>query len=308
MSAFNFSENPRRAWVREITNRAEWLAWRRHDVTASRIGVLFECHPFMTLADLVAEMRGQSTKGDTVTMRAGRWLQPAFVEALRDERPEWRVTPATTYHRLPELRLACTPDFWVDEPSGRGAGVLEGKTFAEREWERHHARLPLGYMLQCLCQLMVTDASWGAIVVLIRSSAMPLYVFDVPRHPAAEKRILDAVARFWERVDAGEFPVATPPDELEALLDDGSHRDLSNDLRLAEWLEQRERWAETRADCDRQIKRVDYEIKNRMGQASTAWLPGWALSYKSVHYQEYTVKETDRRVLHVKRTEEDENG
>ena len=49
--------------IREITSLSSWLSWRRADITASRIGTLFDCHPFMTLDDLVADMRGHRLCG-----------------------------------------------------------------------------------------------------------------------------------------------------------------------------------------------------------------------------------------------------
>jgi hypothetical protein len=32
-----------------------------------------------------------------------------------EEHPDWPLEKATTYHRLPELRLGCTPDFKIND-------------------------------------------------------------------------------------------------------------------------------------------------------------------------------------------------
>jgi predicted phage-related endonuclease len=285
--------------TREIATRSEWLAWRRHDLTASRIGALFDCHPYMSLDDLVADMRGQSIKGDTPAMRAGRLLEAVFPEALAEEKPEWRVAKATTYHRCPDLRLGATPDFWVGED-----GLLQAKTVNPHEWERWQGRPPLAYLLQTLTELFVTGRAWGALGVIVRSASLPLYLFDVPRHPAAESKILAAVEDFWRRADAGELPIATPKDEIAALLDDGSHIDLSDDNYLPEALGRREILSLTRSDAEKAIKEIDDEIKERIGAAATAWLPGWAISWRSQHRKEYTVAAADVRVLRIKRAEE----
>jgi predicted phage-related endonuclease len=291
------------AEVREITSRGEWLVWRRGDITASRIGALFDAHPYMTLDDLAADMRGQSIKGDTPAMRAGRLLETVFPEALKEERPEWNLTKAATYHRLPDLRLGCTPDFWIG-----GDGLLQAKTVNPHEWERWQGRPPLAYTLQTLTELLVTGRAWGVLGVIVRSSSLPLHLFDVPRHPAAEARILAAVADFWKRVDAGELPVAAPKDEIEALLDDGSHRDLSDDNYLPGALEMRETLISTRGEAEKAIKTIDYEIKNRVGTASTAWLPGWSITLRTQHRREHTVAAKDVRPLLVKRMRNDEDG
>jgi len=285
--------------IREITNTAEWLAWRRADVTASRIAALFDAHPFMTIDELVADMRGQSVKGDTTAMRAGRLLESAFPEAIREERPEWTISKARTYHRLPDLRLGSTPDFWINDD-----GLLQAKTVNATEWERWQHRPPLGYLLQTLTELIVTKKNWGVLGVIVRSSTLPLHLFDVPRHPAAEQKILDAVRQFWGRIDAGEFPEVTPKNDLEALLDDGTHKDLSADNFLPEALDRRERLVKSRVDADKELKEIDYQIKNRLGTASTAWLRGWHISWRAQHRKEYIVPAADIRVLRIKRSED----
>jgi predicted phage-related endonuclease len=287
------------AEVRQITSRGEWLRWRRGLLTASSIGAVFGVHPFMSPDQLPAYIAGHSVKGDTASMRGGRLLEAVFPEAVAEERPDWKLVKATTFHVLPDLRLGCTPDFWINED-----GLCECKTFSEREWERCQGRPHFAYSLQTLTQLIVTGRKWGVLAVIVRNSSLPLYLFDVPRHPGAEGKILAAVADFWRRADAGELPVPTPADEIEALLDDGSHRDLSDDNYLPEALEMRETLLSTRGEAERAIKAIDYEIKNRVGAASTAWLPGWAISWRSQHRNKYTVPEADIRVLRIKRTED----
>jgi predicted phage-related endonuclease len=288
--------------VREITTRAEWLRWRQGDITASRIGSLLGCHPYLTIEELVADLAGQTVKGDTPAMRAGRLLEAVFPEALAEERPEWNVVKASSYHRVPALRLAATPDFWIGSD-----GLLQAKTVNAHEWERWQGRPPLAYLLQTLTELIVTERQWGVLGVIVRSSSLPLHLFEVPRHPAAEARIVSAVTDFWRRADAGEIQVAEPKDELAELLDDGSHRDLSDDNYLPQALEEREGLGRLRSDCERRLKQIDGEIKSRMGTAATAWLPGWAISWRAQHRKEFTVAAADIQVLRVKRTEHD-NG
>jgi hypothetical protein len=49
---------------------------------------------------------------------------------------------------------------------------------------------------------------------------------------------------------------------------------------------------------------VDYQIKNRIGPASTAWTEGWSISFKRYHRAEYTVPERDIRVLKIREMKE----
>ena len=233
-------------------------------------------------------------------MRAGRLLEAVFPEAVREERPEWTVIKATAYHRLPDLRLGATPDFWINDD-----GLLETKTINERDWERCMGRPALYWSLQTLAQLIVTRRKWGVIGVIVRNSNLPLYLFDVPRHEAAENKIIAAVQQFWARVDAGELPLPTPKDEIAEMLDDGSHTDLSSDNFLPAALERRETLLATRGEAEKEIKQIDYEVKQRVGTASAGWLPGWYISWRAQHRKEHLVPAQDVRVLRIKRTAEE---
>jgi hypothetical protein len=159
---------------------------------------------------------------------------------------------------------------------------------------------PLAYTLQTLTELLVTGRAWGVLAVMIRQGGYPIHYFDVPRHAAAEARILDAVAAWWKSWDAGEIPHAAPSAELAADLDDGSYRDLSGDNELPPLLAERAELVAHRGSAEKRIKELDYTIKNRLGPASTAWLPGWAISFATQHRRETIIPAKDIRVLRVK--------
>lgn len=293
--------------VREITSRAEWLAWRRGVMTASRVGALFDCHKYLTREQLAAEMRGVS-QGDNPAMRAGRILEPGVLVALREEHPDWSIYPATTFHADPALRFGCTPDAWFSE-AGRYLwdemdGLIQVKTVSPEEWEKWHGKPPLAYTLQCLTEMMLTGRTRGLLAVMIRSRSYPVHEFDVPRHEAAEARILAAVAEWWRAYDAGEIAAPADPAGLDEMLDDGSSKDLSADNQIAFLLEERETLKQTVSEAETALKDIDYQIKNRIGAARTAWLPGWTLSFPTIHGKAYTVPAREYRRLTVKRTEE----
>jgi len=81
------SDEPRRE-SRPIDDVGAWLDQRRGHVTASRVGALFDAHPYLSREQLAAELGGRSTKGDTASMRRGRVLEAAVIEALREAHPE----------------------------------------------------------------------------------------------------------------------------------------------------------------------------------------------------------------------------
>lgn len=284
------------AEVREITGRGEWLDWRRRDITASRIAALFDEHPYLTRDQLAADMRGEAGEPPNSAMRAGSILEAGFPFAVREDGKPWELTKATTYHRLPDHRLGCTPDFWIGVD-----GLLQAKTVSREKWEEWRGHPPLAYTLQTLTELLVTGRAWGVLAVMIRAGGYPVRYFDVPRHAAAEQRILDAVAAWWAAWDAGEIAAPVPSAEVAAEVDDGSHRDLSSDNLLPAILPERAELKAQVSAADKRLKEIDYEIKNRIGPARTAWLPGWSLTFGMQHRKE--IPANDFRVLRVKSVE-----
>jgi predicted phage-related endonuclease len=290
--------------VRQIASIGEWLQWRLGLYTASRMGALFGCDEWTSIADVVAEMHGERRgAGDNPAMRAGRILEPAVIAAINEERPELHVVKATTFHILPELRLGCTPDaFGGDEL------LVQCKTVSVEQWAKWRHHCPLPYVLQTLCELIVTDRARGMLAVMVRSPSFPLYLFDVPRHPAAEQRILDAVAEFWRLWDAGLHPVAQSAEGLAEMTDDGSHVDLSGSNELPPLLDERAALKTTTSGAEKRLKEIDETIKAAIGTASTAWLPGWNISWRTQHRRETVIPERDIRVLRVRAAAEEEGA
>jgi predicted phage-related endonuclease len=304
----SMNEREPRREVREITSIGEWLDWRREDITASRISALFDLNPYLTRTDLAAIMRGSTSSGSRQcarrpAMRRGHvWSRPSPA-AIAEERPEWKLAKATTYHRLPDLRLGCTPDYWVGD-----SGLIQIKTISPNQWEAWHGHPPVAYTIQTLTELLVTGRTWGVLAVMVCSPSYPVHYFDVPRHAAAERKILDAVAEWWRAWDEGEIAGAAPSVEIAADLDDGSYRDLSGDNELPVLLDERANLKATVSAADKRLKEIDYTIKNCLGPASTAWLPGWDISFKAQERKEFTVAAATIRVLRVKATKEIEDA
>jgi predicted phage-related endonuclease len=175
---------------RIIADREQWLAWRREDVTASAIGALFGVHPYLTKMRLYAEKRGVEfgANEDNKLLRRGRWLEPAVGAAVAELRPDWRIVPAGVYLRDPELRLGATPDFFIyDDP--RGLGVLQAKTASpsafKRDWA-DGAEVPMWIMLQLSVEMMLADAAFGAVaVLLVDAYGMDCKIIEFPRDDAS---------------------------------------------------------------------------------------------------------------------------
>jgi predicted phage-related endonuclease len=294
-----------------ITGRDEWLQWRKQDVTASRVGALFGVHPYETALRLYAEKRGvEFPDADNKTMRRGRWLEPAVATAVEEERPQWQLRAPKVYLRDPDLRLGCTPDYFIDGDP-RGLGVLQAKTVAPsvyaRDWH-NGSEIPLWITLQALTEMMLADAAFGVVAaLLVDPHAMDVAILDVPRHADSEAKIIAAVSSFWLCVatglepdpdfgrDAAIIKALTPRETPGKQIDFSGRNDLPDMLweratLMANIKQQEER-------CDE----IETKIKFLMGDAERAnGLGGWLLTYKVEHRNAYTVPAKDPRVLRIR--------
>jgi hypothetical protein len=159
-------------------------------------------------------------QGSNPSMKRGRWLEPAIAEAVREENPEWAplIKKADSYYRLPELRLGSTPDYFIGEPGAPGTGVLECKSMLPEKFADYGEAAPLFHTLQVVVQMMTTGAAWGTIAIMTMTRNLDLHLFAVPRHAAAEAKITEAVAKFWDAVERGEQPPPILPRDYETLI------------------------------------------------------------------------------------------
>jgi predicted phage-related endonuclease len=304
---------------RPITDRAQWLEWRQHDVTASEVAALFKhpdgratLHPYgRTRLSLWADKQGLTqAQADNAVLRRGRWGEAAVIEMLHDERPEWQVRRAAVYLRDPAIRLGATPDAVAVDPERAGVGVVQCKTIAESVFEREWTSgAPLGFQLQTLAEMMLAAASWGAIAVLVmhRYEWQPL-IFDVERHEASEARMRAAVDRFWCDFDAGLMPVLDPEQDAEtiraihpkALIKEQQPLDLSGDNEIDRLLTARAGLNGVMKDAKKRVEVIETAVKAKLGPHELALAPGWRISWKNEHREAYTVNASDPRVLRVK--------
>jgi putative phage-type endonuclease len=292
-----------------IADRTSWLALRTHDLTASDIPAVIGVDPYRTPLRVYAEKIGLvSGASDNDAMRRGRWLEPAVIEALRETYPDWEVRRAGVYLREPEIRMGATPDAVAIAPDRPGVGIVQCKVVSRPAFERNwpDGRAPLNYEIQTLAEAMLAAADWAMVAALVIDTySAELVLHDVPRHQGAERRIRDAVQRFWQAVDAGQPPAPIYSEDAE-IVDalypanvPGSSRDLSSDnmlpVLLAERAEIKARMSADEARC----KAIDTELKAKIGEAEEASLPGWKISWKAQHRRETVIPATTFRVLRV---------
>jgi predicted phage-related endonuclease len=299
----------------KIVSREQWIAARAGDVTASTVAALFGLHPHETAMGVWAAKTGiEMPDEDNAAMRRGRLLEGAVATAFLEEHRDWTIKKANIYLRAPDLRLGATPDFFVIDPKGR-KGILQAKTVAphvfKREWTDNTA--PTWILLQTLTEAMLARAEFGVIAALVCDGfRFDLHTYDVPRHEAAERRIQDTVARFWDDIANGREPKIDYERDASLLAVmyprevPGKTIDLRGDNALPRLLWRRDL---IKSGLDRLAARkeaIETELKAKMGDAEMALIAdGWRATLKKQDRKEYTVKATSFRVLRVARDKQE---
>lgn len=267
--------------IDQENDRAGWLALREPDVTASVVAALFGASPYMTKADLYWSKKGQAP-ARTFSEAMGEWredLEAVFPIRVRRKRPEWRLEKARAYLRDPAARIGATPDFYVyGDP--RGLGVLQAKTSDRRTFEREwrDGSVPFWILLQNSVELMLEpEAAFGAVAVItIEAYRSETEIFDIPRIPALERKIRDAVAKFWTDVEFENEPPLDPQrdGQVMAMLypEEVTNKsvDLSGDNALPVLLAERQALKATIREADSRCEEIDNEIKAKMLDAEAA--------------------------------------
>lgn len=298
-----------------ISDRASWLARRAQDLTASDMAAAIGDSPFKTALGLYAEKTGHlMPKPATPLMERGSDMEHAAIAKLRRERPDWEIKfPYGEYLRDPELRLGATPDAARINPQGKPTNlqikVVNRHTF-DKEWM---GGPPLHYLLQTATEGLLMDAEASIIVVLVVDYAsLELFYFDVPRHPEAEAHIKEHAKAFWDNVATGRRPTADlkrdaktlaalyPQSEKEPVLD------LSIDNALPEKLEQYLRLKAEIATREAEIKEIEVYVKDKMGPAELAELPGFRILWRSHIVKEHIRKEHIQRPLRITEVKQEE--
>ena len=300
--------------AREIRDRDTWLRWRRDFITASTVGAMpaFNCHPYITPLRIYAEKRGVEfeTDPENKVLRRGRWLEPAVAKAVSELRPEWGLVAPNVFLCDPEIGLGATPDFYITgDPRGRG--VLQCKTVAYSVWRRDWDEgkdIPLWVTLQCLTEMFMADAAFGAVaVMLVDPHNMDCPILDVPRHTGAEAKIVNETKRFLADIRNGIEPEADFVRDgavLKLLLPretPGAVLDLTGNNEIPDLLVRR---AAMCAEMTRLKKRciiIENKLRVLMGEAATVvGIEDFSISYKTQKRKGYVVEPSEPRVLLIK--------
>jgi predicted phage-related endonuclease len=303
-----------------VDDRDQWLALRLPQINASETPTVLGLGAYGSRAELYAEKKGlRPPRTDSGLLRRGRWLEASVFEALAEERPHWDVVRAKIYLLDRERRMGATPDGFATRPDIDGRGIVQGKVISRsifrRRWLGNEAddiatgdaEAPIYYRLQTLTEMMLAEATWGVLAVLVAGEFdATLRLFEVERDVGQEQIILDEVARFFRNhLDAGIMPAFDPQQDADLIRalypkDDGTVIDLTSNNEMPELVDQ---WTEFQAAHKRleaALKGVKAEIQAMM--ADHTWgklLDGRALRWKREPRKGYVVEPSAPRVLRL---------
>lgn len=299
--------------IRQIKEREEWLQWRQEVLTASDIGAVAGVDKYKTPLRVYAEKMVNLAPEESAIMRRGRMFEHAAYGYLVEDHPDWLWVRPNAFYADVDLKLGATPDALATSHE-RGLINVQIKTVSAPTFEEWNGIPPDAYVLQTVCENLLTNANEGILAVLVVSAyAAEMHEFPVPRHAGAEKRICDLAREFWKNIKAGLVPrpdykldadiineLKPPSDDVPVPLD------LTGDNRLVEVLEKRQILKSQIKQGEADIKALDAEIVDKLDGATLATLPGWKITNKITHRGEYTVKASSFPRLLVKCLDDEE--
>jgi putative phage-type endonuclease len=292
-----------------IENREQWLGLRRQVVTATDVAAVSGVHPYRTPLRVWAEKAGDISDeiDDNAAMRRGRWMESAVFAALEERRPELKLERAKDFLMDKARRIGGTPDGYAIDAEGKRF-IVEAKTVAKPTFEKDWGDdPPMTYYLQALTYAMLEEAAGAIIAVLVIDAYdTDLRIYEVPRHPGAEARILKAVESFWSSVDAGQEPAPIYERDVEVLqsLRRPSRPDpidLSSDNHLPVLLAERARLMEDKAEVEKRLDAIKAEVIDKLAGHQSGLCDGYRLTHTIQSRKETVLKASSFPVLRVTR-------
>lgn len=289
--------------------RAPWLALRRQDVTASELGCLFGDTRYLTPFGLYHRKLLGESEEENAMMKRGRVMEVAAAKLLTMEVPCLSLESRDgSYLRLrtddPFVRVGATLDYvghadmeklgpalaalGAKAPAdwtGRVTLACEMKAVAEHAYREHWADgPPRQYVLQALTQAMLAGYDGAILAALVVSSSFQvrLVIYCIRRDFDAELAIVERVRDFWEDFEAQRMP------EVQA--EDCKALNTAYAARAEESIELGPEWHEISEAVEKDCELIEAlqsgvelhkaRLKQLMGTASTARLPGWTITWR----------------------------
>lgn len=265
-----------------MSDRSEWLDWRRSGIGASDVAGVLGISPWASPYSVWADKMGFTPDDEATEQQLlGLALEPA-INAMFHERTGLYVAGAQTRVEHPIRRwMRATLDGFVVESSSSAIedalGNLEAKTTIDSPamWEE---AIPNQYVAQTQWQMFVTGAQRTWIAALHASFGLKFRIYEVERDEADIAFIVERVTRFWnDHVVTGVPPEVdghrATSDALRAIpVDPDAEVDL--DDRTAGLIDSLRHLKTDAKLLDEQITARENAVKAAMGACTEAFVNG----------------------------------
>lgn len=288
----------------------EWLKLRHEDVTASKIGALFGCHPYATPLQLYAEkiQLNPPSSVDSGILRRGRWFEAAAIKAARELRPGWEIEEPGIYLRDAERGIGATPDAIFTDDNGE-CGVMQIKTVSKQQWrdvwcENDEPEAPLWVALQAMTEAALGGYYKAVVAPLVVDEWAPeLHILELDIQPVAYASIAREVTRFWHQVDARQPPAADYLKDVDTLSEmyegKGPALDLTGDIAFGRLLDEKEAIDARRNAAIEDAKAIKGRIIQAMRDSAAVTCGGRIVTYKEISRAGYSVQPATYRRLRI---------
>lgn len=182
--------------------QAKWLEERRKGIGGSDIAAIMGLSPFKTAYQVYREKRKEveDWQGNELT-DWGKRMEPAIRQWYSDKTGrDVRLPDKIMYHPQHPFMLASLDGFTDDGRVVEIKTARSGKNWGEPETNQ----IPDYYAVQVHHYMTITGFQVADIPVSIAGSSPSLYIVEADKE--ISEMIIEACAKFWERVQSGNPP------------------------------------------------------------------------------------------------------
>jgi putative phage-type endonuclease len=178
----------------------EWLEQRESGIGGSEIASILNLSPYKSAVTLFYEKLGLiDPPPATMAMRLGNLLEPAIIDAFREEYPTITVWHENlTFASLENPRFRANPDAIIEDQNGN-LSILEIKHTGQ-----YWTELPLHYKYQVLWYMFVTGLTNPATLYAVTGGSVR--AFTVEWDETLMEVVKSAVTAFCALLDAEQPP------------------------------------------------------------------------------------------------------
>lgn len=259
---------------------------RAKGLGGSDLPVLLGRSKYKTPLQLYAEKRGLIDPDDTAGEAAdwGHLLEPVVASEYAARHPAWLVSEHPPLAHPEHPWALATIDRAVSERSEsaqRWGLEIKTRRFADGWGESGTDSVPPDVLLQCHWYMAVTGWERWDVAVLFGGSEYREYT--IRKSTAMEALLLDRAEKFWRRVQEGDAPVATLPEDIPLLakVTPQQHDEIPMRHDLTATAIRLSALRENLATLEHEKERVEAELKLAIGEGAGVRGDGWQATWNT---------------------------